>query len=167
MDATSNSATFRKGVRHMMSRVRRSMADKDQGFTLIELLVVIMIIGTLAAIAIPNYLNQRKKAVDSTMKSDLTRAAITVESWVNDNPTLAVPLGDDFTSTNLGTGALLGVKVSPGNTISIKPSGTLGSYCLGIYNASGSLATATGTRMQYRSTDAGLLATAPAAFTCP
>ena len=75
----------------MLARIRRSMAEKDQGFTLIELLVVMIIIGILAAIAIPVFLNQRKRAVDSSIKSDLRSIANQMETYFADNQTYVEP----------------------------------------------------------------------------
>ena len=71
----------------MLARIRKSMQEKDQGFTLIELLVVIIIIGILAAIAIPVFLNQRKKGFDAQAKSDARNLATLEETYFTDNNT--------------------------------------------------------------------------------
>jgi type IV pilus assembly protein PilA len=63
----------------------RNRAGEEKGFTLIELLVVILIIGILAAIAIPAFLNQKGKAYDSNAKSDARTAATAEETYYTDN----------------------------------------------------------------------------------
>ena len=67
---------------------------KDEGFTLIELLVVIIIIGILAAIAIPVFLNQRQKAWDSAVKADLRNAATAEETYYTEEATYTTDVAD-------------------------------------------------------------------------
>ena len=68
----------------MLARIRKAMDEKDQGFTLIELLVVMIIIGILAAIAIPTFLNQRNKGYDTQAKSDARSIQSEAETFYTD-----------------------------------------------------------------------------------
>src|ERR1700716_1150050 len=68
----------------MLSKLRRR-AEDEKGFTLIELLVVILIIGILAAIAIPSFLNQKGKANDAQAKSLARTAATAMETYSTQN----------------------------------------------------------------------------------
>ena len=63
----------------------RSRAQDEKGFTLIELLVVILIIGILAAIALPAFLGQRARAQDTEGKTAVRQAQTAMETWYTDN----------------------------------------------------------------------------------
>ena len=61
------------------------MSRNKKGFTLIELLIVVVIIGILAAIAIPKFANTKEKAYVAAMKSDLRNLATYEEQYAADN----------------------------------------------------------------------------------
>jgi len=97
----------------MLRKIRERIQSEESGFTLIELLVVILIIGILAAIAIPAFLGQREKAQDSEAKSAVRTAASAAKTFYTDNQTYegmtAATLQKVEPSLKQGQGATLAV----------------------------------------------------------
>jgi type IV pilus assembly protein PilA len=157
----------------MLARLRKRNDENDEGFTLIELLVVIIIIGILAAIAIPVFLSQKSKGYEASMKSDLRTAAQEVESSNVDNQNYAaVPFATAVSVPGTskvvaGTPGLIGanptVSLSTGNSILLV--GALGNaFCLK------ATSTKTAAIWWYSSDNGGLLkdaATPPCSITAP
>jgi type IV pilus assembly protein PilA len=135
---------------------------QDGGFSLVELMVVMVIIGLLAAIAIPLFLHQRHKAVDASIQSDLRTVAVEMESYYADKQSYLFTTGSTAASPSVliapavpgpPAEAEIRVAVSDGNVITAVGlssataalaagtwTGAVG-FCLTGTNADGSTAT--------------------------
>jgi type IV pilus assembly protein PilA len=101
----------------------RARAQDEKGFTLIELLVVILIIGILAAIALPAFLNQREKAQDTEVKSNVRTAQTAMETHYTDtqdyttgNQAALVAIEPALTDAFVASPDGLGLTVTPSAT---------------------------------------------------
>jgi len=142
----------------MIARIRKSMDEKDQGFTLVELLVVMIIIGILAAIAIPVFLSQREKARDTSTKADVSTIGKELATYYVEpatTPNLGITqasIGADIVIAD-GVTNVATIKVSNGTALNNNKNLSVAlSWCVSLTNADGK------TKIYQYSSAAGLLA---------
>ena len=139
----------------MLARLRKAAEEREGGFTLIELLVVIIIIGILAAIAIPVFLNQRQKGYDAQAKADARNLATLEETYMTDNFTYKTEASAATAKTDLNfnkSSNVTAVVVRTYTPTQAAATDGTGGYCIDATSSSG-------THFYYNSFSGGLTTT--------
>ena len=93
MNTDNNDICHPLAMNHYLGRSRDNVLKKSQGFTLIELMIVVAVIGILAAIAIPNFLNLKDKAIWGTARANLEVVRTSLAAYSADSEQNRYPLG--------------------------------------------------------------------------
>ena len=116
--------------------VPSSINKTNSGFTLIELLLVVAIIGLLAAIAIPQFIAYRTRAIDTQMKNDLKNAAMAMESYFAEFKIYPASVGSISTAGYRQTnGIALVISVTSPSSFTLTASAPNGSQPSFTYNS--------------------------------